>query len=125
MQQTVDDLEEKLATSPILSLPRPEGNPLYKKGACGKLVGCVLLQEQGKGEHQSLGYGNKTLNNAKRKYKTTQNEQLVDIWPMLMLRPYVEASRFISKANHQSFKWIFDMGGPTSKLARWQLCFME
>lgn len=121
-RQTVDDLNEKLTTSPVLTLPRPAGQFIIETDACDN--GCVLLQEQEEGEIRPLGYWSRTQNDDERNYNTTQKEYLAVIWSVSMLRPYVEGSRFIVRTDHQSLKRIHAFKESTGRLARRHLRFM-
>lgn len=42
-RQRVDELKEKITTTPVPALSRPEGQFVIETDACDKEVGCVLL----------------------------------------------------------------------------------
>lgn len=50
-RQTVDNLRKKLASLPVLALPRPDGKSVIKTDACDKQVVCVLLHEKVKASY--------------------------------------------------------------------------
>lgn len=85
----------------------------------------MLLQEHESGDFRPTGYWNRTLNDAEKKYNTTQKECLAVVWAVLMLRPYVERTPFIAKTDHQSLRWIINLKESTGRLTCCQLCLME
>jgi len=88
-------------------------------------VGAVLLQEEPDESTQTVGYWSRSLNAAERKYRTTERECLEVGWASLLLRPYVEKTRFTVRTNHAALKWILHMDGAHGKLARWRLRLAE
>ena len=68
-----------------------------------------------------IGYFSRSLNKAEKNYDTTQRECLGIVWAVLLLRPYLEGTRFLLRTDHDSLKWIMGMSEATGKLARWRL----
>lgn len=65
------------------------------------------------------------MKDGKKNYGTTQKDFLTVLWPMLMLCPYVEGSRFMVRTDHQFLKCILALQSSTGWLARWRLHLME
>lgn len=81
---------------------------MIMKDACKRDVGYVLQHEQGSGEPRPVGYRRRTLIDAEKNYGTTQRESPAVVWTVLLLRPYIEGTRFIIKTDHQALKCILD-----------------
>ncbi|NJR72361.1 MAG: hypothetical protein HC782_04925 [Gammaproteobacteria bacterium] len=58
--------------------------------ACAVQVGCVLLQKQPDDTVRPIGYWSLALNDAERRYDTTQRECLAIVWSVLILRPFLK-----------------------------------
>jgi len=43
------------------------------------------------------------------------------VWASLLLRPYVEGTRFTVSTDHAALKWVLHMDGAHGRLARWRL----
>ena len=88
-------------------------------------VGAVLLQELPNRTTRSLGHWSRSLNAAERNYSTTERECLAVVWASLLLRPYVEGTRFTVRTDHKALKWMLHMDGAHRRLARWRLRLSE
>lgn len=55
-QSTMKELQERLITTPVLDLPRTNGNYAVDTEACDRQIGCVLLQEQPDGTTKPVAY---------------------------------------------------------------------
>lgn len=93
--------------------------------ACEKQVGCVVLKKQREGVPKPIGYWSRSLNKAEQEYDTTHRECLAVVWEVLMLRPYLEGSRFTIRTHHDALQWILNMADATDKSARWRLRLSE
>jgi len=47
------------------------------------------------------------------------------VWASLLLRPYVEGTRFTVRTDHAALKWMLHMDGAHGRLARWRLRLAE
>lgn len=54
-----------------------------------------------------------------------QLEYLALILEVLMVRPYLEGTRFTIRTDDYGLQWILNMSDATGKLARWRLRFSE
>ena len=121
----LEELKKRLIEPPILTLPRRDGRYTVDTDACDKQVGCVLLQEQPEVPARPIGYWSRSLNQAERAYDTTHRECLAVVWAVLLLRPYLEGTRYTIRTDHDALRWILNMADATGKLARWRLRLAE
>lgn len=113
--EAFETLKSKLVEPPVLALPRGKGRYTVDTDACNEQVGCVLLQEQPDGVKRPIGYWPRTLTTAERAYGTTHRECLAVIWAVLILRPYLEGTRFTIRTDHDALRWILNMSDATGK----------
>jgi len=99
-----EDLKKRLTEAPILALPRREGAYTVDTDASAGQIGAVLLQEQPDRSTRPVGYWSRSLNAAERNYSTTERECLAAVWASLLLRPYVEGTRFTVRTDHAALK---------------------
>ena len=118
-------LKRRLTEAPILDLQRSQGTyTLDTDASAGQLV-AVLLQEQPDQSTRPVGYWSPSLNAADRNYSTTERECLAVVWASLLIRPYVEGTRFTVRTDHAVLKWMLHMDGAPERLARWRLRLLE
>ena len=120
-----EELKRRLTKAPILALPRRQGTYMLDTDASAGQVGAVLLQEQPDQSTRPVGYWSRSLNAAERNYSTTERECLAMVWASLLLRPYVEGTRFTVRTHHAALKWMLHMNGAHGRLARWRLRLAE
>jgi len=120
-----ENLKRRLTEAPILALPRRHGGYTLDTDANAGHVGAVLLQEQPDQSTRPVGYWSRSLNEAERNYSTTERECLAVVWASLLLRPYVEGTRFMVRTEHAELKWMLHMDGAHGRLARWRLRLAE
>jgi len=120
-----EELKRRLTEAPILALPRRDGDYTLDTDASAGQVGAVLLQQQPDQSTQPVGYWSRSLNAAERNYSTTERECLAVVWASLLLRPYIEGTRFTVHTDHAALKWMLHMDGAQGGLARWRLRLAE
>jgi len=116
-----EELKRRLTEAPILALTRRRGAYTLDTDASAGQVGEVLLQEQPDQSTRPVGYWSRSLNAAERNYSTTERECLAVVWASLLLRPYIEGTRFTVRTDHAALKWMLHMDGAHGRLARWRL----
>jgi len=116
-----EELKRRLTEAPILALPRRQGTYTLDTDASVGQVGAVLLQEEPDQSTRPVGYWSRSLSAAEREYSTTERECLAVVWASLLLRPYVEGTRFTVRTDHAALKWMLHMEGAHERLARWRL----
>jgi len=120
-----EELKRRLTAAPILVLPRRHGAYTLDTDASAGQVGAVLLQEQPDQSTRHVGYWSRSLNAAERNYSTTERECLAVVWASLLLRPYIEGTRFTVRTDHAALKWMLHMDGAQGRLARRRLRLAE
>lgn len=106
---SVQTLQPKLMSPPVSALLRSPGRYLIDTDRCRKQISCVLLQQQPDGHDKPIGYWSRSLNTAVHAYGTKDRECLRVVWAVLLLRPYLEDSRFTIRADHDALKWILNL----------------
>jgi len=120
-----EELKRRLTETPILALPRRDGAYMLDTDASAGHVGAVLLQQQPDQSTRPVGYWSRSLNAAERNYSTTERECLAVVWVSLLLRPYIEGTRFTVRTDHAALKWMLHMDGAHGRLAWWRLRLAE
>ena len=126
-QQTAafEELRRRVATPPILALPKV-GQPYRLEIYPSQYqVGCTLLQRQDDDAWMRVGYWSKTLNLAEQNYCATERECLATVWSMRTLLPYLEGTRFTVRTDHDALRLILNLTDSTGRLARWRLLLSE
>ena len=120
-----EELKRRLTEAPILARPRRHGAYTLDTDASAGQVGAVLLQEQPDQFTRPVGYWSRSLDADERNYSTTERECLAVVWASLLLRPYIEGTRFTVRTDHAALKWMLHMDGAHGRLARWRLRLAE
>lgn len=84
-----------------------------------------MLQEQPDGLNRPVGYWSRTLYDAEGKLSTTHKECLAIVWVVLLLRSYLDSSRFAIRTDHEANKWLLTTSNAFGKLARWPIRLSE
>jgi len=106
-----EDLKRRLTEAPILALPRRDRAYTLETDASAGKVGSVLRQEQPDQSTRPVGYWSRSLNAAERNNSTTERECLAVVSASLLLRPYIEGTRFTVRTDHAALKWKLHMDG--------------
>jgi len=72
-----------------------------------------------------VAYWSRSLNAVERKYSTAERECLAVVWASLLLRPYVEGTRFTVRTDHAAPQWMLHMDGVHKRLAQRGLWLAE
>lgn len=91
-------LQDELASSPVLALPRNIGHLTLDTGACDKQISCLDARATDR-TNRPLSHWSKTLNVKDQSYGTAHPERLALVWA---LRYYTHISRVIDLP----FVWI-------------------
>jgi len=123
--EAFEELKQRQTEAPDLAFPRREGaNTVDTDVSAGHAV-AVLLQKQPDRSTRSVGYWSRSPNAADWNYSTTERECLAVVWASLLLRPYVEGTRFTVRTDHKALKWMLHMNGAHGRLAWWRLRLSE
>lgn len=120
-----EELKRRLTTTPVLALPKRDGQFVLETEACGTQVRCALLQQQPDGHFLPVGYYSRVLTPAEKNYSTTERECLAVVWACFLLRPYLEGQEFLIRTDHGSLRWLLSMDSSQGRLARWRLRLAE
>lgn len=85
----------------------------------------MLLQKQKHETTQPIGYWSHALNDTEKTYDATQREFLDIVWSVLVIRPFLDETRFSIWAGHDSFKRVLNFSNSSRQLALWHLCLSE
>lgn len=99
----------KLITPSVLALPRSNVKYTIDSDACDTQVGYDLLQKKDDKILKSIKYWSRSLCDAKRRYDMTHKDCLVVVWVVLTLKPYLEGSHFLIRADHWGLQRILDL----------------
>lgn len=93
-----------LIQSPVLALPNPNGRLTFDTNVCYVHIGHVMLQKQQGSTTNPIGYWSHSIDDAERKYNTTQEECLPIVWAVQLLRPCFKGNRITIRIDHDSLK---------------------
>lgn len=113
-------LTRQLTSSQLFALPRAELPYILVKHPNAEQIRCVLSQIHTPIDLGPIEYFSKPLTDSERKYDTTERECLAIFWVVLLLRQYLEGTRFMLRADQDPLNWFFGEK-PTGKVACWQL----
>ena len=68
-----------------------------------------------------MAYGGRELNNAEKRYSTTEREALAVVDGIKRYQPYLHGRKFFVHTDHSSLSWLMNVKDPTGRLARWAL----
>ena len=83
-------------------------------------LGGILLQER-----HSIAYESRKLNEAERRYATSEKEMLAVVHCLRPWRQYLLGAKFVIKTDNSSICHFFDQPKLSLKQARWQECVIE
>jgi hypothetical protein len=85
-------------------------------------IGCVLVQENSKGESRVIMYASRALTRIERKYSQTEKEALSIVWACERLHMYLVGTEFELLTDHKPLQFIFSpKSKPCARVERWVL----
>ncbi len=117
-QRAFDALKRALVEAPILV--RLD----FKKPFCldvdwlTKGVGAILSQREGRFE-KVVGYANKGLTEAQRKFHPMEGECYALIWGIMHFRQYLHKTHFILRTDHKPLEWLTTVSEANGRRGRW------
>lgn len=123
-QQSFQELKHSLTSSPILTLPDFTQPFCLQTDASGTGIGAVLAQVID-GKERVISYASKTLNDAQRRYNTTEREALAVVWSVKLFRPYLLGRHFTIHTDHEPLKGQFKNKDTSSRLMRMVLSLQD
>ena len=113
-------LKSRLSSPPILAYPNFElPFHLYTDAsqyALGYVLGQVVQDRE-----VVIAYGGRELNDAEKRYSTTEREALAVVDGIKRYQPYLTGQSFFVHTDHGSLSWLMKVKDPTGRLARWAL----
>lgn len=58
-------------------------------------------------------------------YSALRENYILRVREVLSLRPYIEATHFMVRADHRSLEWMMTPSDQQGLLMRWRFCLME
>jgi len=111
-------LKQALTSSPILSLPKEEGELILDTDASNFGIGAVLSQKQD-GVEKVISYFSRVLSRAEKNYCVTRRELLSIIESIKTFHHYLYGRKFLVRTDHASLKWLLSFKDVEGQLARW------
>jgi len=117
-EEAFNQLKRALTSSPILSLPREEGELVLDTDTSNFGIGAVLSQRQD-GVEKIIPYFSRVLNRAERNYCVTRRELLSIVESIKAFHHYLYGRKFLVRTDHASLKWLLSFKDVEGQLARW------
>src|SRR6188768_3179422 len=102
-QVAFDELKQRLVTSPVLPMPKDEGEYRLDTDASNEAIGAVLSQVQD-GEERIIAYASRTLSGPEKNYCVTRRELLAVIHFMKQFRTYLLGREFLVRTDHAALR---------------------
>lgn len=107
--QTCDIPKQRLASLPVLAVPKLGRPYTLACDACACQLGCALLQKQLDETLRLVGYCFCSLNDTKGTYHVTEWEDYTAVWATTFLRPSRERTRFTVRTDRDALRWLIDL----------------
>ena len=117
-QDAFEELKIRLTTTPILAMPRDDGEYRLDTDASGEAIGAVLSQVQD-GEEKVVAFASRLLSHSERNYCVTRRELLAVVYFIKHFRAYLLGHHFLLRTDHAALKWLRSMPEPVGQQARW------
>jgi len=117
-QAAFDELKHRLTSTPILSLPRDEGQFLLDTDASNEALGLILSQVTD-GEEHVIAYASRRYSQAEHRYCITRKELLGIIYGLRQFRQYLLGRQFLVRTDHEPLTWLYRSPQPIGQQARW------
>ena len=115
-QEAFDELKEKIASQPVLALPKREGKFQVETNASEYAIGGVLSQ----GEQKSIAFLSRTMQHAERNYKIYDKELLTIVEALIKQRQYLLdiTEKFEVWTDHENLKYFWELHKINRRQAR-------
>ena len=123
-QASFEKLKEALISLPILQCPDFDLPFRVETDCSGFALGCVLLQDQGKG-WLPVAYESRKLTDAERRYPVHEQELLAFVHALKQWRHYLLGRHFDAYTDHHSLQYFQTNPQLTGRRARWSDLLQE
>jgi transposase InsO family protein len=118
LQQSFEQLKERLVNSPVLALPANDGQFILDTDAVDVAIGAVLSQIQD-GDEKVLAYASRLYSDAEKNYCVTRKELLAVVFFMKHFRQYLLGREFLVRTDHSALQWLQKTPEPIGQQGRW------
>lgn len=113
-ERSFEELNKRLTTAPILTLPEGSGGFVVYSDASGSGLGCVLMQNG-----KVIAYGSRQLRIHEKNYPIHDLELAAVIHALKIWRHYLYGEKFEIYTDHKSLKYIFSQKDLNMRQRRW------
>ena len=117
-QAAFEVLKERLVSTPILAMPRDDGDYRLDTDASNFSIGGVLSQIQD-GEERVIAYASRLLSAQEKNYCVTRRELLAVVFFTKYFRSYLLGHEFTIRTDHSALRWLKTTPEPIGQQARW------
>ena len=119
--KSFNELKEKIINPPILKLPKIHEPFIVRTDASDIGLGCVLLQENDKGEKFPVAYASRKLLPRERNYSTIERECLAIVWGIEKFHRYLFGTEFKLETDHKPLSYLQTAKVLNPRIMRWAL----
>ena len=123
-EQALEKIKKLLTTGSILACPDFHHPFRLGTDASDTGLGAVLTQNLSN-RNQVTAFASRSLNDAERKYLTSEKECLAVVWAICKFKPCLEGYSLKVIKDHIALKWLHNFKNPTGRLAGWVLELLE
>ena len=105
-------------TSPVLDLPRDQGEFVVDANASERALGAVLSQKQ-EGVKKPVAYYSRLYSQAELNYCTTRKELSAVLEALRQFRPYILGRHFRVRSDHAALQRFQHAPNPVGQQVRW------
>ncbi len=120
-QRALEDLKDKLVTSPILVKANLSKQFILETNASQHHVEALLLHYDDEGLPRAVGYFSKKLKQAEVRYSATDREALAIVLACRQFLHYLWSTRFVIRTDHQPITTVFRQRAKSPRMNRWML----
>lgn len=116
-----DKLTKKFSNAPVLTLPRLSEQYTIGTDTCDTQVWGFLISERDGKVLKPVGCSSCTSKDVETRYHTAHKACLAAVWAVLLSRPDLNGTHFITKTDRHTFWWIPDPTKSSGRQACWML----
>lgn len=124
-QSAFEQIKKCFLEDIIIKYPNFERPFFLATDASGTHIGAELYQMNEEGRHCTIGFTSRTLNEAERKYYTTERELLAIVFGCKKYRNYILGHTVYLLTDHQALTFLNSCRLLNARLMRWSLQIQE